>query len=212
LYRKDDSPYHVAPMIVDLGILSHRERYRWMTAAIVPRPIALVSTISEAGAVNLAPFSYFTGISSTPPILAISVGPGRNGRKDTVRNLEATKEMTVSVVTEEIAEPMVLTSGDWPPDRNEFEVAGLHSVPSDLVRPPRVAESPLAMECRVIQVVPVGPDPTFVVLAEIVRIHARESILTDGLPDPVKLRPLGRLGGDLYARMGEILRIPRPKP
>lgn len=198
-------------MILDPATLSHRERYQWMTAAIVPRPIALVSTISEDGAVNLAPFSYFTGISSTPPILAISVGLGRNGRKDTVRNLEVTKEMTVSVVTEEIAEPMVLTSGEWPPGRNEFEVAGLHPVPSDLVRPPRVAESPLALECRVVQIVPVGPDPTHVVLAEIVRIHAEESILTNGLPDPAKLRPLARLGGDLYAPLGGIRSIPRPK-
>jgi len=198
-------------MIVDPSALSHRDRYQWMIASIVPRPIALVSTISPEGIVNLAPFSYFTGISSTPPIVAIAVGAGRNGRKDTARNLELTKEMVVNVVTEELSKPMVLTSGDWPPERSEFDVAGLHPIPCDLVRPPRVAESPLAMECKVTQIVSVGPDPTDLVLGEIVRIHAKEEILTHGLPDPRKLRPLARLGGDLYARLGETMDLPRPK-
>lgn len=199
-------------MIIDPASLSPRERYKWMISSIVPRPIAFVSTISPEGVPNLAPFSYFSGISSTPPVLAISVGPRRRGvRKDTVRNVEANAEMVVSLVSEELAKPMVLTSGDWPEGRNEFEVAGLTAVPSELVRPPRVAESPLSMECRVIQRVAVGNDPSWIVLGEVLRIHVRDEMLTDGLPDPRKLRPLARLGGDLYARLGEILEIPRPK-
>lgn len=199
-------------MIVDLAKLSSRDRYKWMIASIVPRPIAFVSTVSADGAPNLAPFSFYTGVSSTPPVLAISVGPRRSAvPKDTIRNVEAVPEMTVSLVTEDLARPMVLASGDWPAGKNEFEVAGLTPVPSDLVRPPRVGESPLAMECRVIQRVPVGADPTWVVLGEIVRIHVRDEMLADGMPDPRKLRPLARLGGDFYARLGELIEIPRPR-
>jgi len=199
-------------VIIDPSKLTARERYKWMIASIVPRPIAFVSTVSPDGDVNLAPFSYFCGIASTPPVLAISVGPRRNGeRKDTLRNVESTGEMVVSLVTEELAQPMVLTSGEWPEGRNEFEIAGLSPAPSDLVRPPRVAESPLAIECRVLQRVPVGDDPSWIVLGEVLRIHVRDDVLTNGMPDPKKLRPLARLGGDLYAHLGEILEIPRPR-
>lgn len=198
-------------MIVDPASLSPKDRYRWMISSIVPRPIALVSTISPEGVANLAPFSYFTGISSTPPVLAISAGPKRGGGcKDTFRNVEATKEMVVNVVSEDLAKPMVLTSKEWPSDTSEFDVAGLTRAPSDLVRPPRVAESPLAMECRLFQTIPVGSDPTWIVLGEIVRIHVRDDVMGGGFPDPRKLRPLARLGGDWYAKLGELIEIKRP--
>lgn len=198
-------------MIVDPASLTPKDRYRWMISSIVPRPIALVATVSAEGVANLAPFSYFTGISSTPPVLAISVGPKRGGhRKDTIRNVEATRELVVNVVSEDLARPMVLTSADWPAERSEFEVAGLTPAPSDLVRPPRVAESPLAMECRLLQTIPVGPDPTWIILGEIVRIHVRDDVMTDGFPDPRKLRPLARLGGDSYAGLGEVFEMVRP--
>lgn len=193
-------------MHVDAKDLSGKLRYFWMISSIVPRPIAWVSTISSTGVANLAPFSYFNGVCSNPPILSIAVGRRRNGEpKDTHRNAEATRELVVNLVPEEQAQKMVETSIDWPPDRSEFEAAGLTMHASDLVRPPRVMESSLSMECRLHQVVPVGD--TVLLLAEILRFHAKDSILTDGMPDPAKLKPVSRLGGNLYATLGSVFEL-----
>lgn len=198
-------------MILDPAGLSPRERYQWIIGTVIPRPIAFVSTITPDGVPNLAPFSYFNAISATPPILSIAVGSRKGRKKDTVVNVEHNGELVISVVSEELARPMVLASGDWPAGKNEFEIAGLTAVPSDVVRPPRVGESPVAFECRVVQIVPVGSDPTHLVLAEVLRIHVKDDVITNGHPDPRKIRPLGRLGGDWYAKMGEFLEIARPK-
>lgn len=196
---------------IDPATLGTRERYQWLISAVVPRPVAFVSTISANGVFNLAPFSYFNGVSSTPPILSIAIGPrGRDEQKDTLSNIEENGELVVNVVSESIAEQMVICSGDWPPEQSEFDISGLTPLPSSIVRPPRVAESHISFECRSVQIVPVGNPPTGLVLAEVLLIHADEEVLTDGIPDPRKLRPLARLGGTLYASLGEILSIPRP--
>ena len=199
-------------MIVDLPTLTSRERYQWMISTIVPRPIAFVSTISAAGEVNLAPFSYFNGVSSSPPLISVAVGPKAKGaEKDTLRNAEETGELVVNIVTESMAEAMVLCSGDYPPDVNEFDVSGFSQVTSVKVGAPRVLESPIALECKLQQIVRVGVPETALLIAQVVLLHVREEILTDGFPDVEKLRPLARLGGDLYAALGELRRIPRPK-
>ena len=126
-------------MIINMKDLRSRERYAWMISSVIPRPIAFVSTISEKGITNLAPFSYFNAVSSRPPILSIAIGPKRGGVvKDTLANIEATKELVVNVVTEGIAQLMVKTSGEWDPDISEFEVSGLTPVESTTVKPPRV--------------------------------------------------------------------------
>ena len=202
-------------MIIDLNQLSTRERYAWMIGTIIPRPIAFVSTISPEGVTNLAPFSYFSGVSSTPPILSVSVGPKRGGlQKDTCRNVEATEELVVNVVTETIGQPMVKTSANWPAEVSEFDVSGLTPVKSEVVAPPRVAESPISFECRLAETVKVGKEgfETTIILAEVVLLHVADTVLTDGLPDAEKIRPLARLGGgDLYAGLGPVLSIPRPE-
>ncbi len=200
-------------MDIDLTSLSTRERYAWMIGSILPRPIAFVSTISPGGVVNLAPFSYFNGVSSTPPVLSVAIGPKRSGvQKDTIRNIEATGEFVVNIVTEAIGEAMVKTSGDYAPDVSEFDVSGLTRVPSSVVRPPRVAECPIAFECRVHQIVKVGPAgfETSLVLGSVVSLHVDESVVTSGAPDPGKIRPLARLGGNLYAGLGPLRAIERP--
>lgn len=200
-------------MIIDLGPLPTRERYAWMTATVLPRPIAFVSTVSPDGVVNLAPFSYFNGVSSTPPVLSVAIGPKRGGvPKDTIRNIEATGELVINVVPRAIAELMVKTSGDYAPDVSEFDVSGLTRVPSQLVRPPRVGECPIAFECRCLQVVKVGaPDmATSLVLAEVVLLHVADDVLTDGRVDPHKVDPVARLGASLYATLGDVWEIARP--
>ncbi|MHC4607571.1 MAG: flavin reductase family protein [Planctomycetota bacterium] len=200
-------------MKVDFRELDPKDRYGWMSTSIVPRPIAFVSTVSKAGVTNVAPFSFFSGLGSNPPYVVVSVGRKAGGvKKDTYRNAEETGELVVNVVSEELAEKMVQAAGNYPPDRSEFDACGLTAVPSDLVKPPRVGESPVALECRVVRLESVEEGkPETLIVAEILCAHAKDEMLTDGLPDPKKVKPLARLGGDLYAPLGDLIRIARPK-
>lgn len=203
---------YTRPMEIDLNRLATRERYAWMIGTILPRPIAFVSTVSPEDVPNLAPFSYFNGVSSTPPILSVAVGPKRDGvQKDTVRNVEATGELVVNVVTEAFGEAMVKTASDWAADVSEFDVSGLTPVASRLVRPFRVGESPVSFECRVVKIVKVGREgfETSLILAEVLLLHVADEVLRNGLPDAEKIRPLARLGGDLYAGIGPVRAITR---
>ena len=196
-------------MMVDPSSLPERDSYRLMISAFVPRPIAFVSTRSLAGVDNCAPFSYTMGVSSRPMVLAISVGE-RDGRpKDTARNILDTREFVVNLVTEAIAEKMNVASGDYAARVSEFEEAGLTPVRSDAVRPPRIAESPVNFECRLIRTVTVADNMVF--FGEAVRLHVEEAILTDGVVDVHKAKPIGRLGGPQYCRTQDVFEMRRPK-
>ena len=191
--------------------LPPRDAYRLMLSVVAPRPIAWVSTIGADGTLNLAPFSFFNGVSAQPPVVSVAIGPRRGGGdKDTIANVRSTGELVVNVVSEAMAEAMVKTSGDYEADVDEFDLAGFAKVPSDAVKPFRVKESPLAFECGVLQIVRVGEPATSLILAEVLVVHAADEILTDGLPDAQKFRPLARLGGIAYARLGDRIEIPRP--
>jgi flavin reductase (DIM6/NTAB) family NADH-FMN oxidoreductase RutF len=196
-------------MIIDPATLAPRDLYRFMIHVVVPRPIAWISTVSAAGVRNLAPYSFFNALTSRPPLLGVSINARPGGPKDTLANIRETGDFVVNLVDEPLAEGMVRSSGEWPPEVDEFEVAGVTAAPSDLVRAPRVAESPVSMECRLHREIPLG-DTTFVI-GEIVRARVADDRLTDGWPDVEKLRPVGRLGGEGYALLGRLLRIPRPK-
>ncbi len=196
-------------MIVDSSSLSERDSYRLMISAFVPRPIAFVSTRSLAGVENCAPFSYSMGVSSSPMVLAVSVGE-RDGRpKDTARNILDTREFVVNLVTEAIAEKMNVASGDFAASVSEFAEAGLTPLPSDKVRPPRIAESPVNFECRLVRAVTVADNTVF--FGEAVRLHVDEAILTDGLVDVRKAKPVGRLGGARYCRTQDVFEMRRPR-
>jgi len=202
-------------MIVDPGAAGTLNVYKLMIGAIVPRPIAFVSTISAEGVPNLAPFSFFTGVSANPPVIAFS--PMRRGadggRKDTLNNIEATKEFVVNIVSEEFADKMNACSEEFSPEVDEFHVSGLTPVPSDLVRPPRVKESHVNMECRLVQVVHVSEKPLggSIVLGEVVRFHLDDAIVDNFRIDPAKLRAFGRMGGNTYARTTDRFEMTRPK-
>jgi flavin reductase (DIM6/NTAB) family NADH-FMN oxidoreductase RutF len=188
--------------------------YKLMTAIIVPRPIALVSTVGPDGILNLAPYSFFTGICYHPPTVCFSAIRREGEKKDTVRNVEATGEFVVNVVHEGIAEEMNATSAEFPSEIDEFEVARLTPVRSDLVRPPRVGESPVSMECRLSRVLELGEAPygASLVIGEVVRFHVRDDLyLGDGKVDVAKLGPVGRLVGDLYCHTGDIFAMKRPQ-
>ena len=195
-------------MILDPTTLSPGAVYRFMIGVIVPRPIAFISSIGRGG-LNVAPFSYFAPITSTPPLLGVSINARAGEPKDTLRNIRDTGDFVVNIVTEAFAERMVRSSGDWPEHVDEFDVAGLTSLPSLLVKSPRVGESPINLECRLFREVPLG-DATFVV-GELLRAHVDDALLTDGHVDVTKLRPLGRLGGDGYMPLREVLHLARPK-
>ncbi len=202
-------------MIVDPGATDPRNVYKLMIGAIVPRPIAFVSTLSADGIPNLAPFSFFTGVSAKPPVIAFSpmIRSTDGGRKDTLNNIEATREFVVNIVSEEFAEKMNLCSGEYPPDVDEFKVSGLTPISSDLVKPARVAESHVNMECRLLQIVHVSPKPLSgsIVLGEVLRFHVDDALFDDFRIDPDKLRAFGRMGGTSYARTTDRFDLVRPK-
>ncbi|MCI4371335.1 MAG: flavin reductase family protein [Thermoplasmata archaeon] len=180
-----------------------------MISAFVPRPIAFVSTRSRSGVDNCAPFSFSMGVSSDPMVLAVSVGE-RDGRlKDTARNILDTREFVVNMVTEAIAERMNQASGDFAETVSEFDEAGLTRAPSETVRAPRIAESPVNFECRLIRTVRVADNTVF--FGEAVRLHVDDGVLTDGLVDIHKFRAIGRLGGPRYCRTQDVFELIRPK-
>jgi flavin reductase (DIM6/NTAB) family NADH-FMN oxidoreductase RutF len=197
--------------------LTTRDAYRLMIGAIVPRAIAWVSSVSPAGLFNLAPYSFFTGVCPSPPTICFSVvdGPERlDGKKDTLRNVEHQREFVVNVVSEAVAEAMNLTSGEYQADVDEFQLAGLTPAASACVSVPRVAEAPIALECRLVQVVPVGRPPSGagLVIGEIVHFHVADELYENGRINIHKLRPVGRLAGDSYSRTREIFELIRPNP
>jgi len=189
--------------------------YKLMIGMIVPRPIAFVSSMDAAGVRNLAPFSYFTACSSRPPVVCFctSVRSAPRPYKDTLRNIEATGEFVVNIVSEEFAGKMNMTSADVPPEVDEFELSGLTPLESDLVKPPRVAESKVHMECRLHQIVRVSDQPGggILVLGEVLRFHVLESLLEGYKIDPDRLKAIGRMGGPTYVRTHDRFNMERPK-
>jgi len=194
--------------------LDSRTRYRLLIGSVVPRPVAWVSTLGRAGARNLAPFSYFMGLGGDAPYLAVSVNAHRGGEKDTLRNIEETGEFVVNIADEELLEAMVLTSGDHAYGVDEFQIAGVTPEACAIVKPPRVLEAPIAMECRLDQIVRLGEAPrwTAVIFGEILAWHFEDGILTDdGVPDMSRLRPVGRMIDDEYLLTRERRMVPRPR-
>ncbi|KPV43646.1 hypothetical protein AN477_11445 [Alicyclobacillus ferrooxydans] len=182
-----------------------QDNYKLLIGSIVPRPIAFVSTRSADGVNNLAAFSFFNGVCPKPFIVAFA--PMRRGatgeKKDTLRNIEETGEFVVNVVSEALVAPMSRTNPEFGPEVDEFEVAGLTPVPSDLVSPPRVMESPIQMECKLVQVVEFGEEAGAgsLVLGHVIKMHIAPSVYRDGKIDPDALQAVGRMAGDEYARI-----------
>ncbi len=199
-------------MELDPRSVSPTSVYKLLIGCVVPRPIAWVSTVGADGIHNLAPFSFFMAVCPDPPTIAFSSGPRDGGKKDTIRNVEHTGDFVVNVVDDPHAEQMNLTSGEYPPEVDEFALAGLTAVPGFRVRAPRVAEAPINMECRVTQIVPVGRGPHSLVLGEVVYFHLHDDVFdrATGRIELHRLRPVGRLAGNLYAHIHDIFEMKRP--
>jgi flavin reductase (DIM6/NTAB) family NADH-FMN oxidoreductase RutF len=177
--------------------------YKLLCGLVVPRPIAWVSTLSVDGISNLAPFSCFTFVSHTPPMLGISIGRRPAGLKDTARNIHETQAFVVHIGDEALLESLHRSGGEFPPEVSEADLLGLELVPSRLVAPMRVARAPIAMECRLHKVVDFGNNQFFA--GEIQLFHIREDLVTGTRIDADRLRPVARLGGPNYSTLGEII-------
>lgn len=194
----------------ELDQLSHTDRYKLMTGLIVPRPIGWVGTADPDGRLNLAPFSFHTMVAGTPPTVLFV--PGMRERvKDTLANVKATGVFTLNTVSEEVADRMVATSGEYPPEIDEFEVTGLTPVPGTVVDAPMVAEAPASMECRLTTIVEIGEPPVApVVFGEVLRIHVDDAVLDGTRIDHDALRAVGRMAGTGYTTTRDRFERDRP--
>ena len=191
------------------------EIYKLMVGLIVPRPVALVSTVDRDGVPNVAPFSFFSGVGSNPPTVLFCPALRSSGdqRKDTLRNVEQTGEFVVNVVSNAIAAASNATAADVGPEVDEFQLAGLTAIPSETVRAPRVAESPAQMECKLLQIIFTrqAPGAGVVVLGEIVRFHVNAELEQNFRIDPAKLDAVGRMAGNTWAHTRDRFDLERPK-
>lgn len=201
-------------MLIDVAVAPVLDVYRAIVSIVTPRPIAWVTTVGPDGSLNLAPFSFFNAFGANPPVVVFSPCRRRDGStKDTLRNVEATGEFVLNAAVESLSEPMNQTSKELPYGESEIEWAGLTQVPSIKVRPPRIAESPVHMECTVHSIIPVGSGPISanLVIGQVVMIHISENVLDErGQIDPRKLRTIARLGSDYYCRSTDLFELPRP--
>jgi flavin reductase (DIM6/NTAB) family NADH-FMN oxidoreductase RutF len=201
-------------LIVDPASTDYPSVYKLLIGSVVPRPIAFVSTISPEGAFNVAPFSFFTVASANPPVLVFNVGQRANPdpRKDTLRNITMAREFVVNIVSEEFGEKMNLCSGDYAPEVDEFQLSGLTPIPSDLVKAPRVAESHINMECRLLYTISLSGLVTGgnLVLGEVVRFHIDDAYFNNYRIDQDKLRAIGRMAGNSYTRTQDRFDMIRP--
>lgn len=196
---------------LDLRELGVARAYFFMISAIIPRPIAWVTSRGRDGSTNLAPFSFFQGVCAAPPTLMISISSAkRDGdTKDTLRNVRETGEFVVNMVSGELAEPMVASSAELGYGESEIDANALETFRAETVDVPALVASPVNMECRVSKEVPVGD--CVAVFGEIELVHVREDVLDErGSVDPERVRAWGRLGGSLYEPFGEAVRIKRP--
>lgn len=196
-----------------LSELAARDRYRLLTGVVVPRPIAWITSMGADGHVNVAPFSYFNVLGTDPPVVAIGIGDRSSGdAKDTARNIADTGDFVVNMVDEENAERMNISSADFAYGGGEIEAAGVTPVPSRMVRAPRIAESPVNMECRAVRTLEIGR--TRVIVGEVVVLHVRSDVVdADRLGiDAHGLHLIGRMHGtSWYTRTRDLFELHRPR-
>jgi len=192
-----------------MNAISSKEKYGLMTGCIVPRPIAWVTTVSVSGILNAAPFSYFTSVSTEPPLVLIAIERRNKLKKDTLVNIEETGEFIINLVTAANVEQMNETSRDYEPFENEIEIAGLDTVPGEMVKAPRIVQSPVQMECKLSEIIEIGSSPHSLVIGEVMLVHAADAAVENGRIDSQKLQAVGRMGGKWYTHTASLFELPR---
>ena len=198
---------------IDPNKNTERENYKLLIGTIIPRPIAFVTTLNEEGLVNGAPFSYFSIVSSNPPMISLSIQRRNGEMKDTARNILRDKEFVVHSVDVENVKEINETAASLPSSESEISLTKLTLVESDLVKVPGVIESKVRMECRLEKAIPLGDEDHVgadLIIGRILKYHIDESVYEDGRINPDKLEPMSRLAGINYARIGEIISMERP--
>jgi len=197
-------------MIIDSKVLDEEEAHTLLKSCVVPRPVAWVSTISRAGVANLAPYSCFTFLATKPPMIGFSIGRRKDGEfKDTLANILETKEFVIHIVSDDFAHAVTSTAAELPQNASEWDLIPFHAIPSDRVAPSRISESPISMECRLNQFIELGESHHTLVIGEIMIFHIEDSLYKDGVVNVSSLRPLSRLSGDWFAKLGELIEVKR---
>jgi len=192
-------------MDIAANTLGPEAMYKLLTGIVVPRPIAWVTTLCLNGGVNLAPFSAFAFVSTKPPMVGINVGRKAGVMKDTGNNIHATCEFVVNIADETMIEPVHLSAIEYAPEVSEADLLGLAVLPCTNIRTPRLAQAPISMECRLHRAIAFGETGSEFMVGEIVAFHIRDDLYVNGKIDTAKLRPICRIGGPNYAKLGEII-------
>lgn len=192
---------------------SERDNYKLLIGSIIPRPIAFVTTQSEEGVVNGAPYSYFNIVSSNPPMVSLAIQRPGDQRKDTARNIYDNDQFVVHIVDEDNVRKINETAASLPASESEIELANLTLVPSETISVPGVKEAKIRMECRLVQAIPLGGEGpgSDLFIGEVIQFHVDEGIYEDGRIDPRGLNAVSRLAGTNYAKIGDIFSIERPE-
>lgn len=202
-------------IVIDLEKQSAQDNYKLLIGSIIPRPIAFVTTLSEIGVLNAAPFSFFNIVTANPPMVSVSVQRKNGLQKDTARHAAARGEFVVHIADESYIDAVNQTAAPVPPEVSEVELAGLTPVPSDRIAVPGVAEAKVRMECVLEESIPLGGedgDPACdLLIGRVVRFHIDDSLYEQGRIDPDALLPVSRLAGDDYAKLGERFTLVRPR-
>jgi flavin reductase (DIM6/NTAB) family NADH-FMN oxidoreductase RutF len=200
-------------MLFDFAAMAARDRYKLLVSTVVPRPIAWIVSQNVHGQLNAAPFSFFNALAGDPPVVGIGISSHEPGRpKDTRRNIRETGQFVVNLVSEEMAQAMNVTAIEFEPGINELAQAGLTTAPCLHVTPPRIAESPVSMECELLQIVDLGTQ-SGLVLGRVLAMHVRDEAVTDAAKahiDTPGLKLIGRMhGSGWYARTSDLFEMPR---
>lgn len=201
-------------MFLDLTDNSNHSVYSYLVGGISPRPIAWVSTLSEEGVANIAPYSFFTVASCNPPVLSVTqVNPRDNANKDTLNNLLATKECVVNIVSHSLVDQMNQSCANYPRDVSEFDAANIQRTPSQLVSVPSVAASKVRYECKLREVITISDEPSGgqMMLLDVVGIFLDDTVLVNGYIDPTRLDAVGKMGGDYFSTTKDKFALKRPQ-
>jgi len=201
-------------MLVDVKSTPVVEVYQMLVGLVTPRPIAWVTTLSKSGVVNLAPFSFFNVFGANPPVVVFSPTLKRDGgKKDTLLNIEANGEFVINASTEKHAQLINLSSTTLPIEESELTLTGQNTIASTSIQTPRLADVPFALECRALQIIPVGHGPISanLIIGEVLTLHIDHEILgEDSYPDPRKLKAIARLGNEYWCRTQDLFQLERP--
>jgi len=205
----NDSPSDEIFETIDLGALSEDRRYKFLTGSVVPRPIALVTSLSAEGVLNAAPFSQYVIISVTPPLLGFVAHDLPGGQKDTVRNILALETYVINSVSERMAAQVQQCAELFPASVSEVEVVGFHTLPSEKVAPARIAESRLQFECKLHKAIQFGDanSNTMLIVGEVLAVHGAPGVLSGHRVNHQALNPLGRIAGRAYVKTDEVINV-----